>query len=88
MQFTELSQRLLRSYQTNVDELLSEVEHSLALNRSILQQLEESWVPELSGQDWERIQAQVSKPALSSAVGLCAGGDLGQKDLKGQIGPP
>ncbi|XP_049641256.1 RING finger protein 32 [Suncus etruscus] len=70
--FTELSQRLLRSYQTNVDELLSEVEHCLALNRGILQQLEESWVHELSGQDWERIQAQALQRESSECT-ICLG---------------
>ncbi|XP_004620226.2 RING finger protein 32 [Sorex araneus] len=56
--FTEISQRLLCSYRTDVDALLSEVERCLALNRGVLRQLEVARGRELSAQDWEKIQAQ------------------------------
>ncbi|KAG8506112.1 RING finger protein 32, partial [Galemys pyrenaicus] len=57
-QFTEISARLLRSYHTDVDALFSEIDRCLAINRSVLQQLEDKCGRELTEQDWEQIQMQ------------------------------
>ncbi|XP_054430771.1 RING finger protein 32 [Pteronotus mesoamericanus] len=56
--FTEISQRMLRSYHTDVDELLAEIDHCLAVNRSVLQQLDQQCGRRLSDDDWRKIQAQ------------------------------
>ncbi|XP_044803048.2 RING finger protein 32 isoform X1 [Bubalus bubalis] len=56
--FTEISQRLLCSYCTDIDELFSEVDRCLAINRSVLQQLEERCGRELSEEEWGEIQTQ------------------------------
>nr|XP_001504742.3 RING finger protein 32 isoform X1 [Equus caballus]XP_008528805.1 PREDICTED: RING finger protein 32 [Equus przewalskii]XP_008528807.1 PREDICTED: RING finger protein 32 [Equus przewalskii]XP_008528808.1 PREDICTED: RING finger protein 32 [Equus przewalskii]XP_008528809.1 PREDICTED: RING finger protein 32 [Equus przewalskii]XP_014594877.1 RING finger protein 32 isoform X1 [Equus caballus]XP_023495868.1 RING finger protein 32 isoform X1 [Equus caballus]XP_023495869.1 RING finger protein 32 iso len=56
--FTEISHRMLCSYHTDIDELFSEIDHCLAVNRSVLQQLEERCGHELTEDDWERIQTQ------------------------------
>ncbi|XP_007951668.1 RING finger protein 32 [Orycteropus afer afer] len=56
--FTEISHRILCSYDTNIDELFSEIDHCLAINRSILQQLEEMCGHEITEEDWEKIQIQ------------------------------
>lgn len=50
---------MLCSYHTDIDELFSEIDHCLAMNRSVLQQLEERCGHELTEDDWERIQTQV-----------------------------
>nr|XP_019785818.2 RING finger protein 32 [Tursiops truncatus] len=57
--FTEISHRLLCSYHTDIDELFSEIDHCLALNRSVLQQLEYTCGHELTEEDWGKIQTQV-----------------------------
>ncbi|XP_060051731.1 RING finger protein 32 isoform X2 [Erinaceus europaeus] len=56
--FAELSGCLLRSYVTDVDALLREVDRCLAVNRSVVRQLEEARGPELTDADWTRIQTQ------------------------------
>uniref|UniRef100_H0WK01 Ring finger protein 32 n=1 Tax=Otolemur garnettii TaxID=30611 RepID=H0WK01_OTOGA len=56
--FTEISHRILRSYDTNIEELFSEIDHCLAINRSILQQLEETCGREITEEDWQKIQVQ------------------------------
>ncbi|XP_064131195.1 RING finger protein 32 isoform X2 [Loxodonta africana] len=61
--FTEISHRILCSYDTNIDELFSEIEHCLAVNRGILQQLEEKCGREITDEDWEKIQIQ-SEPVF------------------------
>ena len=61
-QFTEISQRLLCSFRTDIDALFSEVDHCLAVNRSVLQQLEERCGRELSEEEWGEIQTQVGAP--------------------------
>ncbi|KAB0345274.1 hypothetical protein FD754_022200 [Muntiacus muntjak] len=52
------SQRLLCSYHTDIDALFCEVDHCLAINRSVLQQLEERCGRELSEEEWGEIQTQ------------------------------
>ncbi|XP_074222759.1 RING finger protein 32 isoform X2 [Camelus bactrianus] len=56
--FTEISHRLLMSYHTDTEELLAEIDRCLAVNRSVLQQLEERCGRELTDEDWGRIQMQ------------------------------
>lgn len=64
-QFTEISHRILCSYNTNIDELFSEIDLCLAVNRSILQQLDEQHGHEITEEDWEKIQVQVGfRPVL------------------------
>ncbi|XP_027807101.2 RING finger protein 32 [Marmota flaviventris] len=58
--FTEISHRILCSYDTNIEELFSEIDHCLAVNRSILQQLDEKCGQELTEEDWEKIQVQAA----------------------------
>ncbi|XP_053465363.1 RING finger protein 32 isoform X2 [Nycticebus coucang] len=56
--FTEISHRILCSYHTNIEELFSEIDHCLAINRSVLQQLEEKCGREITEEDWQKIQVQ------------------------------
>nr|KAF6419310.1 ring finger protein 32 [Rousettus aegyptiacus] len=56
--FTEISHRLLCSYHTDIDELFAEIDHCLAVNRSVLQQLGDRCSHTLTDDDWRRIQAQ------------------------------
>ncbi|XP_039693170.1 RING finger protein 32 isoform X4 [Pteropus medius] len=56
--FTEISHRILCSYDTDIDELFAEIDHCLAVNRSILQQLEDKCGHKLTDEDWQRIRAQ------------------------------
>ncbi|EDL37234.1 RING finger protein 32 isoform X1 [Mus musculus] len=58
--FTEISHRILCSYNTNIDELFSEIDVCLAVNRSILQQLDERCGQIITKEDWEKIQAQAA----------------------------
>lgn len=58
-QFTEISHRILCSYSTDIEDLFQEIDHCLAINRSVLQQLEDRCGHELTEEDWERIQTQV-----------------------------
>ncbi|XP_009001013.1 RING finger protein 32 isoform X1 [Callithrix jacchus] len=56
--FTEISHRILCSYSTNIEELFAEIDHCLAINRSVLQQLEEKCSHEITEEEWEKIQEQ------------------------------
>uniref|UniRef100_A0A8C6RFU0 Ring finger protein 32 n=1 Tax=Nannospalax galili TaxID=1026970 RepID=A0A8C6RFU0_NANGA len=58
--FTEISHRILCSYDTNIDELFSEIDLCLAVNRSILQQLDDKCGGEITEEDWEKIQVQAA----------------------------
>ena len=86
-QFTEISHRILCSYNTDIEELFSEIDHCLAINRSILQQLEDRCSHELTEEDWEKIQIQVGvghslEAVEPPGVWVTSGGDLGT--LQGQ----
>lgn len=85
--FTEISHRILCSYNTNIDELFSEIDVCLAVNRSILQQLDERCGQIITKEDWEKIQAQVGFRAASYCPlqnGLqCRSGSLGEFCLDG-----
>lgn len=68
----EISHRLLCSYDTDIDELLAEVDRCLAVNRGVLQQLEDTCGHKLTEDDWRRIQAQVGpgqRPGAASHWG-------------------
>ncbi|XP_070281030.1 RING finger protein 32 [Myotis yumanensis] len=56
--FTEISRRMLCSYHTDIDELFAEIDHCLAINRSVLQQLDGQCGRRLTDDDWQEIQAQ------------------------------
>ncbi|XP_012509613.1 PREDICTED: RING finger protein 32 [Propithecus coquereli] len=56
--FTEISHRILCSYNTNTEELFSEIDRCLAINRSVLQQLEEKCGHAITEEDWQKIQMQ------------------------------
>ncbi|XP_044534561.1 RING finger protein 32 [Gracilinanus agilis] len=63
--FTEISNRILASFQTNIDELFSEIDYCIASNRSILQQYEERCSRKITEEDWERIQVQAFHQEIS-----------------------
>ncbi|XP_008584882.1 PREDICTED: RING finger protein 32-like, partial [Galeopterus variegatus] len=63
--FTEISHRILCSYDTNIEELFSEIDHCLAINRSVLQQLEQKCGHEITEEDWEKIQIQAVQRGVS-----------------------
>ncbi|XP_039693153.1 RING finger protein 32 isoform X2 [Pteropus medius] len=75
--FTEISHRILCSYDTDIDELFAEIDHCLAVNRSILQQLEDKCGHKLTDEDWQRIRAQTGVPSACSHLHLrnCLSGD-------------
>lgn len=56
LQVQEISNRLLSSYDINLDEFFSEIDSSIAASRDVFQQLEEIVISET---DWEKIQIQV-----------------------------
>ncbi|OXB73248.1 UNVERIFIED_CONTAM: hypothetical protein H355_014620 [Colinus virginianus] len=56
-QVQQISNRLLSSYDTNLDDFLSKIDSSIVACRDTFQQLEEML---LSENDWEKIQMQVS----------------------------
>lgn len=68
-QFTEISRRMLCSYHTDIDELFAEIDHCLAINRSVLQQLDGQCGRRLTDNDWQEIQAQVGPPQGSGDLG-------------------
>ncbi|XP_045719937.1 RING finger protein 32 isoform X4 [Mirounga angustirostris] len=56
--FTEINRRILCSFSTDIEDLFWEIDHCLAINRSVLQQLEDRCGHELTEEDWEKIQIQ------------------------------
>lgn len=58
------------SYHTDTEELLAEIDRCLAVNRSVLQQLEERCGRELTDEDWGRIQMQVGPGGGRPAAGM------------------
>ncbi|KAM5205498.1 RING finger protein 32 isoform 1-T1 [Hipposideros larvatus] len=56
--FTEISHRVLRSFHTDIDELFAEIDRCLAINRSVLQQLEDKCGRELTDEAWQKIHMQ------------------------------
>ncbi|KAH1176678.1 hypothetical protein KIL84_010380, partial [Mauremys mutica] len=62
--FQEISDRLLSSYDTNIDEFFSEIDSSIAASRNVLQQLEEKFAPLISETEWEKIQMQAFRQEI------------------------
>ncbi|XP_050798229.1 RING finger protein 32 isoform X4 [Gopherus flavomarginatus] len=62
--FQEISNRLLSSYDTNIDEFFSEIDSSIAASRNVLQQLEEKFAPLISETEWEKIQMQAFRQEI------------------------
>ncbi|PKK32339.1 ring finger protein 32 [Columba livia] len=58
----EISNRLLSSYDINLDEFFSEIDSSIAASRDVFQQLEEIVISET---DWEKIQIQAFRQEIS-----------------------
>ncbi|KAM8979901.1 RING finger protein 32 [Sarcophilus harrisii] len=56
--FTEISNRIVSSYDINIEGLFSEIDYCIATNRSILQQFEKRCYQEITEDDWEKIQMQ------------------------------
>ncbi|XP_078285543.1 RING finger protein 32 isoform X1 [Rhinoraja longicauda] len=52
----EINDRLVRSCNINIDELFSEIDHSVALSRRVLQRFERRRVHTISEEEWEQIQ--------------------------------
>ncbi|XP_025043657.1 RING finger protein 32 isoform X2 [Pelodiscus sinensis] len=62
--FLEISNRLLSSYDTNIDEFFSEIDSSIAASRNLFQQLEEKFAPLISEIEWEKIQMQAFRQEI------------------------
>ncbi|XP_027625853.1 RING finger protein 32 isoform X2 [Tupaia chinensis] len=58
--FAEISHRILHSFHTDTEALLLEIDQCLAVNRSLLQQLDERCGRGISEEEWGRIQIQDS----------------------------
>ncbi|XP_071661422.1 RING finger protein 32 isoform X2 [Patagioenas fasciata] len=58
----EISNRLLSSYDINLDEFFSEIDSSIAASRDVFEQLEEIVISEA---DWEKIQIQAFRQEIS-----------------------
>ncbi|XP_065485870.1 RING finger protein 32 [Caloenas nicobarica] len=58
----EISNRLLSSYDINLDEFFSEIDSFIAASRDVFQQLEETVISEI---DWEKIQIQAFRQEIS-----------------------
>ncbi|KAM4688243.1 RING finger protein 32 [Discoglossus pictus] len=61
---TEITDRLLRSYNTDIENLFSEIDFSIAASRSVFRQLEDQYVTEISNTEWEKIQAQAIRQEI------------------------
>ncbi|KAG8443590.1 hypothetical protein GDO86_012118, partial [Hymenochirus boettgeri] len=58
--FTEITDRLLRSYSTDIDGLFSEIDHSLAVSRIVFHQLDAA----ITEEEWEKIQIQAARQEI------------------------
>lgn len=83
LQFTEINHRILCSYSTDIEDLFREIDHCLAINRSVLQQLEDRCGHELTEEDWEKIQIQVG---VGHSLEAAAPRSLG--DIRGETWGP
>ncbi|XP_059827847.1 RING finger protein 32 isoform X1 [Hypanus sabinus] len=52
----EINDRLVRSCNINIDDLFSEIDHSVATSRRVLQQFERQYVRTISEEEWVQIQ--------------------------------
>ncbi|XP_072110147.1 RING finger protein 32 isoform X1 [Mobula birostris] len=57
----EINDRLVRSCSINIDELFSEIDHSVATSRRVLQRFESQYVQTISEEEWEQIQIKASQ---------------------------
>ncbi|MEE6467277.1 hypothetical protein FKM82_007187 [Ascaphus truei] len=78
--FTEISNRLLRSYNTDIDVLFNEIDYSIAVSRNVLHQLEENCIAQISEVEWEKIQLQAVRQEIFDCpiciMPLCPSSDL------------
>ncbi|XP_073094242.1 RING finger protein 32 isoform X3 [Manis javanica] len=84
--FSEISHRMLCSYNTDIEELFAEIDHCLATNRRILQQLEEKCGHELTEEEWGKIQSQAllrETHECSICLTPLSGGSDGQRAPSG-----
>ena len=58
-QLEALSERLLTSYDTRVDDFLSEIDRSVAASRDVLSHLDSSVLRTISDGEWDIIQLKV-----------------------------
>eukprot|EP00079_Xenopus_tropicalis_P027008 XP_012821136.1 PREDICTED: RING finger protein 32 [Xenopus tropicalis] len=63
--FTEVTDRLLRSFSTNIEVFFNEIDHSLANSRKVLRQVEGSRASQISEEEWERIQIKAARQEIS-----------------------
>ncbi|XP_043920721.1 RING finger protein 32 [Protopterus annectens] len=54
--FQEISNRLLKSCETNVEEFISEIDQCLTANSNMLQKLDNLCSPTISDEEWQKIQ--------------------------------
>ena len=59
MQLEALSERLLTSYDTNVDDFLSEIDRSVAASRNVFGHLDSSVLRNITDDEWDIIQLKV-----------------------------
>ncbi|XP_075684816.1 RING finger protein 32 [Rhinoderma darwinii] len=56
--FSEISDRLVRCCNPDIDGLFSEIDQSIAISHKVFHQLEQKCNPEIGEADWEKIQLQ------------------------------
>uniref|UniRef100_A0A8C5S822 RING-type domain-containing protein n=1 Tax=Laticauda laticaudata TaxID=8630 RepID=A0A8C5S822_LATLA len=62
---TEICQRLLKSYDTCIDEFFCEIDSTVAASHEVFQQLEEKLGPEINEVEWEKIQIQAFRQDIA-----------------------
>nr|XP_056713632.1 RING finger protein 32 [Euleptes europaea] len=62
--FTEICQRVLNSYENNVDKLFSEIDATIAASQTIFQHLDKKLGPFISEVEWEKIQMQALRQEI------------------------
>ncbi|XP_069065347.1 RING finger protein 32 [Pleurodeles waltl] len=89
--FKEISSRILKSYDTNIDELFSEIDQCIAVSRNVLQQLGDTFVPELSEEEWEKIQMKALRQEIFDCpiciMPLCHINNVPRCPLPGKMSP-
>ncbi|CAH2282048.1 RING finger 32 isoform X1 [Pelobates cultripes] len=61
---TEITDRLLRSFQTDIDVFFNEIDNSIAVSRNVFLQLEDKYSPGISEGEWEKIQIQAVRQEI------------------------
>ncbi|KAG8138766.1 hypothetical protein E2320_001547, partial [Naja naja] len=62
---TDICQRLLKSYDTCIDEFFCEIDSTVAASHEVFQQLEEKLGPEINEVEWEKIQIQAFRQDIA-----------------------